>query len=37
MTSKSAYKSHCKRIWIVQKIVGIYSIKIGKLNSEQSC
>ena len=37
MTSKSVYKSHGKRIWIVQKIVDIYSIKIGKINSEQSC
>ena len=25
--SQLAYKSHCKRIWIAQKIVGIYSMK----------
>ena len=37
MTSKLAYRSHCKRIGVVQKIVGIYSIEIGKLNTEQSC
>ena len=37
MTTKLAYKPHCKRIWIVQKIVGTYCIKIGKLTTEQSC
>ena len=37
MTNKLAYKPHCKRIRIVQKIAGIYSIQIGKLNTEQSC
>ena len=32
MTSKLAYELHCKRIWIVQKMVGIIrSIKIGEL------
>ena len=30
MTSKLACKSHSKRIWIVKKIAGIYTIKIGK-------
>ena len=36
MTSKLAYKSQCKRIRILQKIVGIYSIRIGKLITKQN-